>query len=728
MADWDEVKKLAADFQRVQLSSTKQKLSERNVIEIVTKLVEFGQLEVIYTVDGKEYITPQELVKEIKEELLVHGGRVNLVELTQILNIDFSHIESKANEIVSREKNIMLVLGQLIDQRYMDKLAEEVNDKLQEKGHVTIPELTKQYDLSAEFLVKNLHSRFGTIIKGQIDSYDRDVIFTDAFIQRMRAQIRGAFSAVTRPVLVGSFIQQYKFQERIFLSSLEELVNSKVLHGTLSGRQDNATYIPDIYTKSQNEWVDSFYKQNGYLEYDALKRLGISDPKDFIKKRFKCEHMIYLGTCCMGRALQEQVEASMEEALADGTWVDIMDAKSHSVFRGVLEAGEPGTIKSEGPTGNTKEDRKDQRRKKATVGSGNTKSGGGTQGREIKTKAVKKKGYKGRDHDNDSDEEMAAKPKSRSTEIEFMTLEEIADVLKKDVSLRDCPDELISEIAQQLIRPLTKEYQDVAKSIYLQTSGASSHERKKTHGELNEKLVGLWTNVRLFEKGLKLFNDETQTNLVRHLLRTVCTDITNVVLNSVATDQMLSIADETKFTNESRVKLIGKLPSNIQGDLQKLNTSLNGKSLDDFFNALDVLCGPSHLSILFKKPDKKKERQLTFSHRQALCEQLTSETDAAMTLHLACVVLFHKFTQCILHVPGKCVPQIILFLKDHMEPEKFKEFTTLQDLVIAQLQKQQSAENDEGHEAQMIEETVAKVKDIALTTKKSTQNVAAAED
>ena len=24
-------------------------------------------------------------------------------------------------------------------------------------------------------------------------------------------------------------------------------------------------YIPDIYTKAQNEWVDSFYRQNGYL-------------------------------------------------------------------------------------------------------------------------------------------------------------------------------------------------------------------------------------------------------------------------------------------------------------------------------------------------------------------------------------------------------------------------------------------------------------------------------
>jgi hypothetical protein len=28
---------------------------------------------------------------------------------------------------------------------------------------------------------------------------------------------------------------------------------------------EKALYVPDIYTKSQNDWVDSFYKQNGYL-------------------------------------------------------------------------------------------------------------------------------------------------------------------------------------------------------------------------------------------------------------------------------------------------------------------------------------------------------------------------------------------------------------------------------------------------------------------------------
>jgi len=47
---------------------------------------------------------------------------------------------------------------------------------------------------------------------------------------------------------------------------LEELVNTGRLKGSVvGGRQDKAVYIPDIYTKTQNSWVDSFLQQNGYL-------------------------------------------------------------------------------------------------------------------------------------------------------------------------------------------------------------------------------------------------------------------------------------------------------------------------------------------------------------------------------------------------------------------------------------------------------------------------------
>jgi len=74
MATWEEVRKLAADFQRIQRSSTAHKLSERSCVEVVAKLVEMKLVDVIYTLDGKEYVTPQYLEREIMDELHVYRG------------------------------------------------------------------------------------------------------------------------------------------------------------------------------------------------------------------------------------------------------------------------------------------------------------------------------------------------------------------------------------------------------------------------------------------------------------------------------------------------------------------------------------------------------------------------------------------------------------------------------------------------------------------------------
>ena len=58
-------------------------------------------------------------------------------------------------------------------------------------------------------------------------------------------------------------------------------------------------------------------------EYDALTRLGISDPKGYIKKRFKTEQLVYLTSCCVGPGISEQVQYGVDEALNTGTWVDL---------------------------------------------------------------------------------------------------------------------------------------------------------------------------------------------------------------------------------------------------------------------------------------------------------------------------------------------------------------------------------------------------------------------
>jgi len=58
-------------------------------------------------------------------------------------------------------------------------------------------------------------------------------------------------------------------------------------------------------------------------EYDAMRRLGISDPVSFIKKRFKTESLQYLSTCCLGTGVSDMIEAEVDEALASKSWVDV---------------------------------------------------------------------------------------------------------------------------------------------------------------------------------------------------------------------------------------------------------------------------------------------------------------------------------------------------------------------------------------------------------------------
>ncbi|XP_004083959.1 E3 UFM1-protein ligase 1 [Oryzias latipes] len=776
-ADWEEIRRLAADFQRAQFADTVLKLSERNCIEIITKLIQDKKLDVVHTLDGKEYITPAQISREIRDELYVHRGRINIVDLQQILNVDWVHVESRAAEIVKSDRGVQLVLGQLIEDTYLDRLAEEVNDKLQEAGLVSIAELCKTYDLPGDFLSEELSKRLGKLIQGEIDQHNRGVIFTRAFVARHKARIQGLFSAITRPTLVSSMISAFGFQEHLLYSVLEELVSTGRLRGSVvGGRQDKAVYVPDIYSKTQNAWVDSFLQQNGYLEFDALVRLGIPDPPSYIKKRFRSNKLLFLRAACVGQALVDQVEASVEEAVNSSTWTDVQpilpsclssedvgmlisqamrntniqssarvlggtvvisekfitnclslfdeamqqkaekELKSNPVFLITEEDLKQAAALTESSAPSKKDKKDAERRKKAAESS--TKSGGGGNAREIRIRKTKKKGRR----EEDSDEENGPSQPNRSKQSEtlFMTQEEIVTVLEERLS--DCPEEILSELAETLVRPLTKAYQEVLRTVFASsTSSSAGTNKKKSMKDLQEEISNLHNNIRLFEKGTKFFSDETQVHIIKHVLKTLCSDVTNILVNFLAADLMMSVENPSTITSEVRVKILGKLSEETRGPLMKLHNTLNGKSVEDFLTNLEAaaeVCG-----FMLKKGDKKRERQALFLHRQALTEQLKEADEPALVLHLTSVLLFQASTHCMLHAPGRCVPHIIGTLTGRIPAETQQLLSSYQSLVVKQLVSQspgvEQQEEEEGHGVRsQLAAMTPRVKELVLSQKK----------
>ncbi|KAE8749858.1 hypothetical protein FOCC_FOCC003327 [Frankliniella occidentalis] len=790
--EWEEVKRLAAGLQRAQLISTTQRLSERNCVEIITKLVDMKLLDIIFTNDGKEYITPQQLVTEMRDELIVNGGRINLVELAKLLNVDLSHIAQRAADLQKQDPGISLVLGQLIDKSYITRLAEEINEKLVQQGEVSISDLTSQYDLPSEFLQQVVQRNLGKIIRAKQDRQDPRVFFTEAYVARNMAAIRGALIATMKPTPVSNLINICGVQERLFFSLIDNLMELKQVPGVFSGKQvSNSIYVPSIYSKSQSDWVDSFYKQNGFLEYDALSRIGISDGQSYARKHFPAEKLLFLDGAAIGSMLLGQIEAAVEEAVSSGTWVDIMpmlpsvldsnngeqiltevlktvrtpggSTPSVKVFNGSVVVTENFLNKLMVPFKDVvqkkaekcvasgefqqwqvdrlqvsddhnkredlkeeKVDKRDERRKKAAGGKG----GGGTQGRETKTKSTKKKVRGGRGG-GDSDDEATVSSHRKPTVLEIVTVEDIVAVISLEESFNDLDEDerasLLEEIAKHLHVSANKAAMEHAQVVLDSNMSNNIGARRKTHNDLQEKLNSLITNVRLFEKGLKGFSTDVippakespHSQLSKYLLKTFCTDIANEIVGFIAQERMLQWDSTKDILQETRQKVAQESGGAEKEALLKLNKSLLGSSLDDFFSALEIALSSDVCDVVIRKSDKKKERVMVFGHRQALLEQLNSSEDPAHVLHIATLVLCQGVTQNMLHASGRYVNILLSFLQPHLPAGTYSTLQEYYDLVLKLLSTDQPNEDAKTTVMFQLQEKMPIIKDIANTFKKT---------
>ncbi|EFN80072.1 E3 UFM1-protein ligase 1 homolog [Harpegnathos saltator] len=752
--DWEEVKRLAADFQKAQLSSTLQKLSERNCIEIITTLVENKLLDIIFTNDGKEYVTPQHLGKEIKDELYIHGGKVSLVELAQILNVSLSQVTKVVTEIERHNKGLKVILGQLIDKSYVNKIAEEINDKLVQHGCINVAELTLTYDLPAEFLQSVVEKELGKIIHATQDSQDPKVFYTESFIATNRAKIRGALSAITKPTPLSAILGQCAIPERIFFSILDGLQEIKQVPGVVTGKQGgNSVYIPTIYSKSQNDWVENFYKQNGYLEYDALARLGISDPASFVKRHFPDENIVLLKSVATGTVITDQVDANIEEAVATGFFVDlypllpsvfsdedaeillkqatkktkanvhifvktvaVSDAflqtlnKSLEVLadkkaREIVASGKwiqymaenKFKFKSVVLVTESKVSKREERRKKAVIG----KAGGGNQGRETKTKSTKKKYLQGRIQENESDEEETNQTAVGRVEIILISVEDVKAEIAKDENV-SMIEELAGELANHLQPKLNKSALLLAEQLGQTTS------KTAILSEIEERLNVLVANVRIFDKGVKQLDKADQAPLTKYLLKSLGLDFVTRIFKLAAQQNMLQVAEN--LTTETRQKLLLELPTDVKEPLTAVHKAAMGDTVEDFLNTVDSAMAAC--CLVLKKYDKKKEKPQVLAHREALLEELNATQDPALVLHLVTSLLFTAVTQSALHMSGRHVSSILTFLRKHLESDAMSILSRYHDLVLNLLQSA-SDENAKMDASNALKEGLADIKNIA---------------
>jgi hypothetical protein len=130
----DDIAELFASLAAAQTQQVAQRLMERNIVDLVQKLRDQG-LQLYPTKDGKEYVTPEQVEREILDAIAAHGGRMQVRSLDDELNISQDIVDSTLDRLLAGSRGNMRVMeGDIITSAYLDTICEEINSQLAEEG------------------------------------------------------------------------------------------------------------------------------------------------------------------------------------------------------------------------------------------------------------------------------------------------------------------------------------------------------------------------------------------------------------------------------------------------------------------------------------------------------------------------------------------------------------------------------------------------------------------
>ena len=256
--------------------------------------------------------------------------------------------------------------GELFSRSYFDGVAREVDELLQEMGRLTVADVASQHGLAGELALRLVRERLvaegsgdkaapsssssssaAAVIRGRLDG---NALYTPAHLRRAKAKLRGALRGAVAPAPLAALARGAGVEIpgggggggdapsvaattsssscAVALPALvEELLAEGAVRGSLSAA--GAVWTPAAYASAQADAARAFYAQNGWVGYDAARRLvggggggggGGGDVKAALAKLFPDGRA--LSGAFVSAAVVAQVEAAVEEALASGGWVD----------------------------------------------------------------------------------------------------------------------------------------------------------------------------------------------------------------------------------------------------------------------------------------------------------------------------------------------------------------------------------------------------------------------
>jgi len=298
---------------------TKYKLSERNCVEVVTKLMKKGKIKLVNTLsNSREFLTFPQLEIEIRDELQANGGRISATQLKEAINVDIAHVESKIREIASRDSKVSLLPpheNEIITSWYLDNIASDVASHLEQHGSSDVAKLAMEFDLPVDFLRSVLDRHVGleddATIRGTISSSGK--ILTESSVRRLCAKLRGVFNGTAKPLSLDKVASRLSAERKVVMKQAKEMIDSGRLKGTIQ----HGTFYPAIFRVAQSEEVRTYFSSQGYCTFARAAKMSIK-KKELASFLGGSDSIVMLSTAAIDENKIKNAEKIVTDVLTSG--------------------------------------------------------------------------------------------------------------------------------------------------------------------------------------------------------------------------------------------------------------------------------------------------------------------------------------------------------------------------------------------------------------------------
>ncbi|KAG0092592.1 E3 UFM1-protein ligase 1 [Podila epicladia] len=696
-------------------------LSEDACNDLVHSLVRLGYLSDIATsLDGKTFITQEQLTQDITSLLNKRNGRVSLLELPRALNANSDDIQARIMDLMkAHHGRYIQAQDELLKIEYLDDMVSQLNDELTKRGFWTVADQCRKYKFSLEFMKQFLRDKVGTVINGHWDTADRGAVYASWFMETERNALSAMLQELKEPTPLHVLQARHVVQDQFFYALCDALSKDQDLPGVFKGVNDQGLFVPQPYKEQQAEMIESFFRNNGFIEYRTIKRHGVMDPKAYIQTNHP--RALLLDTHAVKDSIWSIVDASVEDCISSLSWIDIKPLVPTpltkedilSLLRQLPSLKEPARIAISPEQDHSLTGFDGGAPQETTivqdsivVTSGQLQRCLLEMGPLLDRKAKALVSWRlsfGGDAIIEGDEDLedmnvlgflggkaslpslaransklgASVSKQQKKKLQdFLTIQDVKDEIRKLEP--DFEPALVNAVAETLYKDLLLNLRDRNRSVVLnqvededEATGAEDDVNSKelaqedSIGLIQLAAKDLSDRIRLASKGIDLFEVENTTASPSSDSATVKDRVRKSFYDR---GQSSSEAKQSPFivTAEDQQHLLTFVTADVATGLQKLRKIVGGSCKHKSLIEFQSISQPFVENLPETAAARRDESQLLADHLAELSQNLSGikpQAGDALMLHVVTLIVFQSWTGSMLHASGKFVPRILRQLR-----------------------------------------------------------------